>query len=149
MTRGKGKYILSASERQGLEDDKRELETALKDAESGEYGKGTKASVDTDAIKREISRIDHALDDGKAPKLSDTKKDELVKEAQALKERFMQGMPTRFEMDHPSRCPGAVHKHLNWDKRTAADRNRYKEIMKILDPDDPTATDIEKFRLEK
>jgi NMD protein affecting ribosome stability and mRNA decay len=66
-----------------------------------------------------------------------------------LKERIIQGMPSRFEMDHPAKCPGAIHKHLNWDKRTQDDRARYRFIMKQLDPDDPTACDLEKFRKEK
>ena len=149
MTRGKGKHILSPSEREGLMEDKRELEAALRDAESGEYGKGTGVSVDTAAIKRQIARIDQALDDGKAPKVSSVKRDELVKEAENLKERIIQGMPTKYEMDHPAMCPGAVRKHLNWDKRTEPDRARYREIMRILDPEDPTAADLEKFRKEK
>lgn len=149
MTRGKGKYILSQSEQEGLREDKRELEVALKDAEKGEYGKGTRASVDTGTIRRQIAKIDQALHEGEAPKLSPEKRDEYAKEAAALKEKFTQGMPTRFEMDHPAKCPGAVHKHLNWDKRTAEDRARYRWLMQILEPDDPTATDVEKFRLEK
>ncbi|MDP2941987.1 MAG: hypothetical protein Q8O36_00515 [Candidatus Omnitrophota bacterium] len=149
MTRGKGKQILSPSEREGLEEEKRELEVALKDAESGEYGKGTSASVDTAALKRQIARIEQALDDGKAPKVSDRTRDELVKEAEELKERIIQGMPTKYEMDHPAMCPGAVRKHLNWDKRTQKDKARYKQIMNILEPEDPTAADLEKFRKEK
>ncbi|MDD4987067.1 MAG: hypothetical protein PHQ43_15120 [Dehalococcoidales bacterium] len=149
MTRGKGKQILSPSERESLLDEKRELETALRDAESGEYGKGTSASVDTQAIKRQIARIDQALEDGKAPRVYGKTKDELLKEAEALKARIIDGMPTKFEMDHPAMCPGAVRKHMNWDKRTEKDRARYREIMRMLEPDDPTAADIEKFRKEK
>lgn len=149
MTRGKGKHILSPAEREGLLDEKRELEAALKDAESGEYGKGTVASVDTTALKRQIARIDQALEDGKAPKVYGKNRDELVKEAEVLKDRIIQGMPTKFEMDHPAMCPGAVRKHMNWDKRTQADRIKYKEIMQTLEPEDPTAADLEKFRKEK
>jgi len=149
MTRGKGRHILSPSEREGLEDEKRELEVALRDAESGEYGKGTSAAVDTAALKRQIARIGQALDDGRAPKVYGKTRDELVKEAEVLKGRIIEGMPTKYEMDHPAMCPGAVRKHLNWDKRTQSDKIRYKEIMNILEPDDPTAADLEKFRKEK
>lgn len=149
MTRGKGKHILSFSERESLLDEKRELEVALREAESGEYGRGTGVSIDTQAIKRQIARIDEVLEKGGVPKLTPQKREELAKEAAMLKERFTQGMPTRDEMDHPARHPGAIKKHLIWDKRTHTDRARYRDIMQMLNPDDPTATDIEKFRKEK
>ncbi len=149
MTRGKGKQVLSPSERESLLDEKRELENALKDAESGEYGKGTSAAVDTTALKRQIAGIDQALEKGEAPKLSSQERAAMAKEAEVLKERIIQGMPTRYEMDHPAMCPGAVRKHMNWDKRTQADRARYRFIMQNLDPEDPTSADLEKFRKEK
>jgi hypothetical protein len=149
MTRGKGKYILSSSERAGLLEEKRDLENALREAERGEYGKGTRASVDTAALRREIARIEDALQKGEAPKLTPEKREEMVKEAEMLKERITQGMPTRYEMDHPAKCPGAIQKHLNWDKRTEGDKARYRFIMKQIEPDDPTACDLEKFRKEK
>ncbi len=149
MTRGKGKQILTPSEREGLQDEKRELETALRDAESGEYGKGTTAAVDTAALRKQIARIGQALKDGTPPKLTLQERDDLTKEAKMLLERILQGMPTRLEMDHPARCPGAIHKHLNWDKRTQADKIRYRKIMQLLEPEDPTAWDLEKFRKEK
>ena len=151
MTRGKGKQILSQSELDGLKEEKRELEAALKDAESGEYGKGTRAAgaVDTAAMKRQIARLDKAIHDGQAPKVSGIEKDDLIKEANEIRERLKIGLPTRFEMDHPAKAPGAVGKHLNWQARNAKDIKRYREIMQTIEPDDPTATDIEKLRLEK
>ena len=151
MTRGKGKQILSQSELEGLKEEKRELEVALREAESGEYGQGTKAAgaVDTAAMKRQIAKLDKAIHDGQPPKVSAIDKDALIKEANEIRERLKIGLPTRFEMDHPAKAPGAVGKHLNWQARNAKDLKRYREIMQTVEPDDPTATDIEKLRLEK
>jgi hypothetical protein len=136
MTRGKGtqKKILSISEREGLISEKKDLEGNLKDA--GQYGGG---QVNTGVIKQQIDNLDKALHDGLAPKVAGIKKDALWAEAKQLKEEIMAGMPTQFEMDHPAKAPGAIHKHLNWDKRNADKIRRFKEIMRILEPQDPTA----------
>ena len=147
MTRGLSakKKILSIAERETLVSEKKDLETNLRDAT--QYGAGTGASaINTGAIKSQINRLDKGLHDGLAPKIGGLKKDALAKRAEELRERFTQGMPTRFEMDHPGRAPGAVGKHMKWDKRTQADREEYRTIMRTLEPDDPTAVDVEKFR---
>lgn len=148
MVRGKGKQILSISEREGLVSEKKDMEASLQSAE--EFGEGTAASgMDKAAIKGQIARIDKALEDGAAPKLRGGTKDDLKKEADELLSQILAGMPTREEMDHPGRNPGAVRKHMLWDSKTAGMRNRYKVIMRMLEPDDPTAADIEKYRKEK
>jgi hypothetical protein len=143
MTRGKGtqKKILSISEREGLISEKKDLETNLKDA--SQYGGG---QVNTGVIKQQINNLDKALHDGMAPKVAGIKKDALWAEAKQLKEEIMAGMPTQFEMDHPGRAPGAVGKHMNWDKRNADKIRRYKEIMRMLEPQDPTAGMYDSWR---
>ena len=150
MVRGKGTgYILGPAEMDGLVQEKQELQQALKEAESGEYGKGGKVSIDIANLKRQIAQIDAAIAQGEAPRIGGLKKDGLVKEAADILARIKIGLPTRFEMDFPTKAPGAVGKHLKWVARTEKDIHRYREIMKTLEPEDPTATDIEKFRLEK
>ena len=143
MTRGLSakKKILSISEREGLISEKKDLETNLKDA--SQYGGG---QVNTGVIKQQISNLDKALVEGSAPRIAGLKKDALWAEAKQLKEEIMAGMPTQFEMDHPGRAPGAVHKHLNWDKRNADKIRRFKDIMRILEPQDPTAGMYEGWR---
>ena len=143
MTRGKGtqKKILSIAEREGLISEKKDLETNLKDA--SQYGGG---QVNTGVIKQQISNLDKALHDGEAPRVAGIKKDALAEEAKRLKEEIMAGMPTQFEMDHPGRAPGAVGKHMKWNDRNDMKIRRYKEIMRMLEPDDPTAGMYDSWR---
>ena len=146
MTRGKGsgKKILSISEREGLISERKDLEGNLKDA--GQYGGG---QVNTGVIKKQIDNLDKALHDGLAPKVAGIKKDALWAEAQKLKDEIMVGMPSQFEMDHPAKAPGAIHKHMNWDRKNADKIRRYKDIMRALEPDDPTAMMYDSWRREK
>ena len=136
MTRGKGKHILSIAEREGLVSEKKDLENTLKDAQN--YGSGG-AGIDSGKIKAQIASLDKGLHEGEAPRATGARKDTLAAEARQLKEEIMVGMPTQFEMDHPGKAPGAIGKHMNWDKRNADKIRRYKEIMRILEPQDPTA----------
>jgi hypothetical protein len=126
-----------------LEDQKREAEAALKEAQVP----GRARELDQGALKQEINHIDKALHDGRAPRLSGNKKDSLAKEAKNLAEQIKEGMPTREEMSHPSRHPGAIAKHLNWDKRNAEKIQRYKEIQRQINPEAPI--NIESLRRAK
>ena len=136
MTRGKGtvKKILSYSERQSLQEDKREAESLLKEAQSGAgYARG----VDEGALRRQIGHLDKELHDTRAPKLGAVQKDAIHKEVSELAEKLKEGMPTRAEMAHPARYPGAVRKHMLWDKRNRENINRYKELNRRLEPEAP------------
>lgn len=142
MTRGTGKHkeILSHSEKETLVESKRDLEQSLKDAQ--EAGKGTAAeAIDTGAIKREINRIDQAIHDREAPRVSGINKDRMAKEASDLERVMQDGMPTREEMAHPSKNPGAVRKHLNWSARNAENIERYRTIQRTINPDDPRSVE--------
>jgi len=149
MTRGKGKAkILSQGEVENIKGLKQEAESNLREAK--QYGVGTSATgIDQSKIIAEIKHYDKVLAEGVAPKVRGSVKDDMRTEAKALQEKMQQGMPTRYEMDNPGRCPGAVHKHLNWMKRNDSNVARFKEIQRTLEPEDPTATDIERLRIEK
>jgi len=133
MTRGKKKKILSYSERQGLEDQKRDAEALKREAESP----GRTREINLGAVDAEIKHLDKELHDGRAPKVSGARKDNLHKKAKELEGRIKEGMPTRAEMDHPGRNPGSVRKHMNWDKRNKDNIREYKEIMRHLEPEAP------------
>ena len=64
-----------------------------------------------------------------------------------IEDRLVVGMPTRYEMDHPARCPGAVRKHLAWLSRNNPLIERYVEIQKILRPEEPKS--VEALRKDK
>jgi len=117
-------------------DEKRELQSAQREA--AEYGKGTERDgvVNVSVIQRQIERIDKAIEEGTPGKLTGMQKDALVKEAMDLEERFKEGLPTKYEMDHPAKCPGAVRKHMKWLLRFEKTGmvERYKNIQRLLNP---------------
>lgn len=143
MVRGKKKAILSYSERQTLEDGKREAEGLLRTAQEP----GLARSVDQGAVQREIAHLDKELHDGRAPRMTTVKKDGAHREMKDLEGALKEGMPTRAEMDHPARHPNAVHKHMSWDKRNRENIKRYKELARSLEPDAPA--NYESLRRDK
>lgn len=150
MTRGKGgiKRSLTLGEKADLLSQKQEAEAQLKELET--YGQGTAAeAIDKTKLKKEAERLGNYVDEHSVPNVRGVGKDRLAQEAEVLKGEFMKNLPTRYEMDHPARCPGAVHKHLKWSQKNEPAVRRYKEIMRTIEPDDPTAGDIEKLRMEK
>ena len=149
MVRSKGKHkILTQGEVEDIKFHKHEAEQALKQA--GDYGAGTRADgIDKAKLQGQVKYFEKVLEDGKAPTVRGAGKDKLAAESKALEGIIKEGLPTRFEMDHPAKAPGAIHKHMNWAKRNKQNIARFKEINRTLTPEDPTAVDIERFRKEK
>lgn len=148
MVRGSGKTkeLLSTSEKEGLLDQKKELQDTLK--ETQQYGKGTAAEqLDQATIQKQIGRIDQAILDREPPKLRGAQKDELAKEAEDIENSLREGMPTKDEMSFPAKNPGAVRKHLNWSAKNVQRIERYRYIQRVLNPDDPRS--VENLRREK
>lgn len=139
MTRGSGKTkeLLTPAEREGLDDQKKELEATLK--EKKEYGIGTPAqAIDEVRIKREIARIDKAKADREPPKLNGVERDKLAKEISELEGRMSVGIPSRDEMEHPEKNAGAVRKHMAWVDRNMKAVMRHKHLQRLLNPASPS-----------
>jgi hypothetical protein len=135
--------ILSASGKSALLEERRELEDTLREAES--FGKGSAAEqIDKENIRRQIRDIDNTVDHLSPGRIVGKQKDSLIREAKNLEEFIKQGMPTKYEMDHPAKCPGAVRKHMAWDARTKEAVRRYRYIQRVLCPEAPQS--IEDFR---
>jgi len=151
MTRAKAKAkpvkeYLSQREIDGLEEEKRELESTLH--ESNEYGKGTSAEqADKTKLKSEINRLGAAIHHGSPGKTRGADKDKLAKEEKELEDIISEGMPTWYEMHQPTKNPGAVRKHMAWNNRNKNNINRYKQIQRILRPLESKS--IEVLRKEK
>ena len=152
MTRAKAKRkapvkeYLSPTERENLQSEKRDLENTLKDMEG--YGIGTAgAAIDKSAITREISMLGNAIDERTAPTPRAVEKDRLVKEEKSLEDAIALGMPTWYEMNKPTRNPGAVRKHMAWSDRNKLNIKRYRQVQRILRPLDPKS--IESLRKER
>lgn len=145
MVRSKGhKEILSSTEKEVLQGEKRELQDSLKT----EFGVGTAAQqIDKAKIQKQIDNIDRAIAERQVPKVRGAEKDAMAREAERIEEELREGMPTRDEMRYPVKNPGAVRKHMNWDKRNAPKIERYRYIQRILNPDDPRS--VENLRKDK
>lgn len=154
MTRGKGRNpvtgldrSMTIGERDDIKVQRAEAEATLKHITEnpGAVAEG----IDKGKLKREIDRYDAILHEGTPLKVSGIRKDGLAKEAEQLREVMQKNLPTSEEMAHPAKNPGAVQKHLMWEKRNLQNIQRYKEIMRTLEPEDPTATNIDRLRREK
>lgn len=151
MVRGQGKSAvqerpqetLSKTEIQGLENEKRELESVIKEAEDKDRAVG----VDINQIRRKIQNIDNAIEERMPDTARGVKKDSLIREEREIEDKLVDGMPTRYEMDHPARCPGAVRKHLKWLSVNKSRIERYVQIQRIIRPDDPKS--VEALRKDK
>jgi len=66
--------------------------------------------------------------------LAQRKRDALHKREKELEVFFQEGLPTRYEMDHPSKCPGAVRKHMAWIQRTKLLVKEYRDVERLLRP---------------
>lgn len=155
MTRGKGinpmtglDRSLTMGERQDLLQQKAEAEATLKYANEAQIA-GAGGAINKDKLKADINRYDAILHEGTPGKISGLKKDALLKEAAQLVAAMQVNMPTQHEMDHPAKNPGAVQKHIKWEGRNLQNIKRYKEIMRQVEPDDPTNTSIDRLRKEK
>ncbi len=149
MNRGKGtlkqeQEYLSESERVGLEDNKRELESELRQEEK--YG-AEGIAIDTSKIKRQIAGIDSAIEARTPKRVGAGQKDKLIKEEKDLEDTIGTGMPTVFEMRQPSRNPGAVRKHMSWTDRNKENIKRYRQLQRILRPGEPKS--VENLRKDR
>ena len=153
MTRGKSKSeqkrrVLTLGERTDLEGLRQEEKATLKHLESN-TGMQRAGTIDKAAIQRNIAKYDKILDEGSPNVVKGKAKDGLKIEADILVEAFKVNMPSWDEMNNPAKYPGAIHKHLKWTERNDGKVRRFKDIMRQLEPDDPTAMDIDRFRNEK
>lgn len=150
MVRGRGGKghgeILSVAETESLLGERQELKEVLKERRTA--GIGTSADqLNEAAIQRQIKHIDQAIADRQAPKVSGVEKDAMTKELERLRETLQVGLPTRDEMDKPSKNPGAVRKHMNWNAKNGKNVERWRYLQRVLNPDSPQS--IEQLRREK
>ena len=142
------KQVLSTTEIAGLQNEKRELEGALKEAEG--YGAGTAGEqLNKEKIQAEIKHYEHEIEAGSPGRVTSKTKDNLYREEKQLEEQFQKGLPTRDEMRSPGKHPGAVRKHMHWlnENEKSGNVNRYREIQRTLRPGEEKS--IEELRKDK
>lgn len=136
--------VLSENEVRSLREEKKELESTMNQSE---FGRGTAAEqIDKKALAGQIRRIDSAIQAGTAPKLGGSQKDKLASEARQLAEAIKSGMPNQNEMDNPRKNPGAIRKNQLWEKNQRGNIERWKQVMRTIEPGDPTASNVERLR---
>ncbi len=153
MTRGKKKeqHVLSPSELKTLEDERREIQEPMSAIDGGDqYGSGNRGQgIDRAALQRQDKALRDAIDAGSPARMSGYKKDKLAQEAKEIEARITEGMPTRAEMENPQRHPGAVRKHMEWEKRNIHKVEQWKQMQRHLNPGDPTSSSVERLRRDK
>jgi len=152
MVRGqKPKQVLSESELKTLREERKEVQDTLNTVDGArgqeKYGEGTPAgNVDRAALNRQDKKLEQAIKDGSPTVLRGGQKDKAVSEAGELESHITDGMPTRDEMQRPLHHPGAVQKHMNWEKRNLHNILRWKQLKRQLNPGDPTTSSVENLR---
>lgn len=139
---------LTLSEIDELKDEKRDREENLRFIEENP-GSERAQLLDKGKLRNERDYFDEVIHENSPSKVRGQRKDSLASEAEEIRKSFSSDMPTKHEMDFPADHPGVIWKHINWSKKNDKHIRRYKEIMRHLEPHDPTATDIERFRKEK
>ena len=138
MVRGKKKAVkkqkvLSQTEVANIKEERKDLQDTLASAEG--TGIGTPAEqINKSLIKSQIERFDKIIEEAKPGRLTGMQRDALGKREKELENFFQVGLPTRYEMDHPAKCPGAVRKHMAWTQRTKVLVKEYRDIQRLLRP---------------
>jgi hypothetical protein len=123
---------------QNLQDDIKDLESSLGDprAQFGDRGSALK----------QFKQLQRDLDTGAPPDTTPEQRDALAREEKALREEIVPAMPSQAEMRR--KPPGAVGKHMAFEKAFKAKILRWKNIRRILNKgnDDPDISNLELYR---
>ena len=143
----KPKYVMSHSELKTVREDAQMQRAMLKQMEQEGYGSGSRGSVlDKSAVEKQARHYEKLADSHTPEKLKSLDKDKLAKRASELEGKMREGMCSHDEMRNLKGNPGAPMKHLDWERRNGSNAYEYKQIMRRLEPNDPGASSIEKFR---
>jgi len=122
-----------------------QITEAESERKSLEY-KLSQPGVDKGAINGQLRRLNVQLEK-QSPKMpTGEAKDAMVEETSDLLEKILVGMPSQEEMR--KNPPGAVDKHMQWEKRNKKDIIRWKNNqLRLNEGDDNTEiANLEKFR---
>lgn len=148
MSKQKPQYIMSHSELKNLKEDARDNRQLLNQMEREGYGQGNgKASgFDKARVLKQAAQLEALAERHSAPKISGAAKDRLAKQASELRQKISEGMLTSSEMNNLRKNPSAPLKHLEWEKRNSKNIHDYKQLMRRIEPNDPGASSVERFR---
>lgn len=118
-----------------LEGEKKRLEAQL-----------THPDSDKGAVQGQLRRLRIQLDKQTPRELQGKEKDSIVAEQKQLLDSILEGMPSREEMRKAP--PGAVDKHMKWEKRNKEAIIRWKnnELRLNAGSEDVEIANLEKYR---
>lgn len=133
-----GSTYLTHRKVQSIRDDIKEMERAIGDPKSQFSDRGA-------AIKQ-LKYLQHDLDVGEPPDTTPEQRDMLSREERALRDEIVPAMPSQAEMRR--KPPGAVGKHMAFEKAFKSKILRWKNIRRILNKgnDDPDISNLERYR---
>lgn len=115
--------------------------------------------ADETFARRTIRKCDEMLRLRKAPVVDEMQKDKMARRVKYLEQKIKEGMPTRDEMmgkrhshaDNPNSkyeeaVPSIVSRHIAWSKANDLRVKEWKRLKRILEPDNPEATNVEMLR---
>tara|TARA_R110000803_G_scaffold210440_2_gene282267 strand:+ start:32266 stop:32928 length:663 start_codon:yes stop_codon:yes gene_type:complete len=105
--------------------------------------------VDKGETRKQLNSIGSMIDNQSAKQLAGQDLDLAKSRIETLKVDIAKGMPTDEEM---RKCPpGAVGRHMEWEKRTKESVSEYKRLMIATNTgsDDPELASIERLRPTK
>lgn len=148
---------LSGQKRRELEEEAVALRETLRNIKTSEYA--TERAINPFPIMKKLRRVEDLLKAKSTPEVSEREKTSLYKRAKELEKSIKQGMPTYDEMmgkrhshvDNPNSKyqeaePSAVRKNILWTQAKEKEVREWKNIMRILEPDDPGAANVERLR---
>lgn len=149
-------YLSSIKQRE-IKDEVLSLRNKLEEIKHSEYA--AVRAMNPMPIIRKLRDLERTLRSKSIPEISDREKSEYYKRAKELERSIKQGMPTYDEMmgkrhghvDNPNSKyqeaePSAVRKNILWIKGKEKEVREWKNIMRILEPDNPGAANIEHLR---
>lgn len=145
---GKPGYVMSQSEMRALREEASGSRAMLKQLDSEKYGEGNSraAGMDRQALEKQARQLEKIASSHAPEPPRGADKDRLAKRANELREELKSGMCSKDEMNNMRKHPNAPYKNLDWERRNAQKAYEYKQVMRRLEPGDPGAGSIERFR---
>lgn len=112
---------------------------------------------DKSTIVNEMNRAKQILEEKTPPNVSDRERNDRYTRLKIIEEKIKEGMPTKDEMmgkkiKHPDgsyhyeAIPNIVDKNIAWTLKNDQLVREWKRIKATLDPDNPSATNVEQLR---
>lgn len=116
--------------------------------------------IDKDEIRKKIKKNEKILEERKSPGTLEKDRDKLYRRAKELEEFIKDGMPTKDEhmgkrktnsdgKKYQEAQEGDINKEMRWMTEKASAVREWKRIMRMLEPDNPSITNVESLRPNK